>query len=662
MGEIVGGVEIERQVDVGADLERRPRTRAELGPELGRGLGIGQRLGKMPTERAAAVRCSKRRRGRERHHVRAVSSSIGHERDAMLSRHAGEVAGPRQIGVGNGDMREVEFGDLLDAVVDRTVEPEPAAPDDVGSLRLGPFGHLVVVARDERGMTAHGLEHTGGHPLREPRAICRLERAPKAALGGSEPLHRNENGDLHSCGLYRRHTWSHEVRATHLLRYRGVMRVPEQIVTPTGDSIAGVRDGITTGVTGQTWRATVTPWGDIEPWGGVRRPVRWFVAADDRWHAPADETAVRQRRIAGTPVVETRVRVPDGDAVQRIWSVADRGGLTVIEIENDSSRPFAVALTGGDVLTERPPADLAIQGIELPADAIVVPIGHRSTVRVAIAHDASAGHRSAGLRPLPDRLASADSVASGWTTVCERASRLVLPDASLTEAVTVARCDLLLDGPVDSESEPLGFLFDVAHLARLGDDAERWLLEVLDPVARVARIADPRVDDALDGLERVAVMAGDDRAARDIAALRIRRRTDGLGRQQSTIDSWPVLPGAASSRPLGEFLDSVERSLVSGADLLRSGVPSSWLGSNFEVHGLPTSARSTVSFAVRWHGDRPAVLWEQSGAPVTLTAQSIDAHWSSSQVQGEALWPAPETATTRAAASPMSSDEPISFG
>ena len=34
-------------------------------------------------------------------------------------------------------------------------------------------------------------------------------------------------------------------------------------------------------------RASVTPWGAVEPWDGGER-LDWYVAADDRWHVPAD--------------------------------------------------------------------------------------------------------------------------------------------------------------------------------------------------------------------------------------------------------------------------------------------------------------------------------------------------------------------------------------
>ena len=137
----------------------------------------------------------------------------------------------------------------------------------------------------------------------------------------------------------------------------------------------------TVGVTGQPWRASVTPWGAVLPWGASEsagQTLEWHIAADDRWHSAATEAAVRQHRLAGTPVTETRMRIPDGDAVQRVWSVAANGGFTIVEIENDSPLPFAVAFSGLDVVTERPTSDVPIQGIDLPAGSITLPVGHRT--------------------------------------------------------------------------------------------------------------------------------------------------------------------------------------------------------------------------------------------------------------------------------------------
>jgi hypothetical protein len=48
-----------------------------------------------------------------------------------------------------------------------------------------------------------------------------------------------------------------------------------------------------------------------------------------------------------------------------------------------------------------------------------------------------------------------------------------------------------------------------------------------------------------------------------------------------------------------------------------------------------------VSFALRWHGDRPAVLWECTGDPVTLISSGAAPEWTTSERTGETLWPAP---------------------
>ena len=188
----------------------------------------------------------------------------------------------------------------------------------------------------------------------------------------------------------------------------------------------------TIGVLGGQWRGRVTPWGDVE--GPVGDTITWHVAADDRWHTPADEQTVRQTALDGTPVPETRVRIPGGDAIQRVWATADHGGLTVIEVENDSSMAIAVAFSGGGLLTSRPPTEVPVEGIDLPPDTIVLPVGHRTRIRVARAHGPSRLDR------LPDELAGPNQVAGGWLAHAEVASRLVLPDPVLATSVVADRC------------------------------------------------------------------------------------------------------------------------------------------------------------------------------------------------------------------------------
>ena len=384
----------------------------------------------------------------------------------------------------------------------------------------------------------------------------------------------------------------------------------------------------TTGVVGRAWRADVTGGGGVVPWDGTT-PLTWHVAADDRWHDPEVDTGVRQHRIDGTAVFETRVRIPGGDAVQRVWSVADHGGSTVMEVTNDSSLPIAVAVNRADVATTRPPTGVPIEGIDLPAGSVVLPVGHRTTVRLALPHETSERAREATTRGLAT-LASSDAVARGWTTRTDAASRLDLPDVALVDAVRAARCELLLVGPADATDDPSRHLLGVAELHRMGE-IERVGLSLLVPdlasaVAALEGDGSPLAVAALDAAAFVLASAGETRAVRDVQSL--------LDAESSTpIEVDAVDDGDA---PI-EVVAAVERRLIRGARLFPDGVPAAWRGVNLEVHDLVAGPATRLGVAVRWHGPNPAVLWETTGAPVVLRS-GIDPAWESAGAAGEALW------------------------
>ena len=88
-----------------------------------------------------------------------------------------------------------------------------------------------------------------------------------------------------------------------------------------------------------------------------------------------------------------------------------------------------------------------------------------------------------------------------------------------------------------------------------------------------------------------------------------------------------------------DFLSFVRTMLVretaDGGLALCSMVPDAWTGQNMEVHDAPTH-HGRVSFAVRWHGDRPALLWE-SDADGPLRCSGLDPGWSTARRSGEAL-------------------------
>ena len=384
------------------------------------------------------------------------------------------------------------------------------------------------------------------------------------------------------------------------------------------------------GIRGGKHHASVDDVGRIELTNGT--PVlEWHVADEKRWHSASDPAeGLRQSVLAGTPVVETRMRVQGGDVVQRVWAVADHGGLVVVEFENDSPASVAVALTRGDVITSRPVPNQPIPGIELPVGSIALPLAHRSTVRVALPFGDDTGPLD--LTALP----SAVQVSRGWLQVVEVASRLVCADAPIATAfdeVNAARSELLVCGIPNPNEDPLGALLGGIELVRLGENPYIWIDELVPLAERcLANAHDhPRfmLAQAVAGLQFVLAKAGEPRAVRDVAK------------------AWSKVKGAGSSgwsaRTPAIVIANVEQSLLAVQPdntgvLLPRGVPDEWKGINFEAHGLCGPNGVRVGFAVRWHGENAAVLWESTSPDVRLVS-GVDATWSNAGTAGgEALW------------------------
>ncbi len=135
--------------------------------------------------------------------------------------------------------------------------------------------------------------------------------------------------------------------------------------------------------------------------------------------------------------------------------------------------------------------------------------------------------------------------------------------------------------------------------------------------------------------------------------------------------------GGSGDDPLvaAQLIDLVRALVVDetsepGTVALLPVVPVSWYGQSVDVHDLPTR-HGMVSFALRWHATRPALLWELTrrpgdpDTPVRLTVPGLDTAWSTTAASGEALLAAPphaERATVVAQPStdhvPMTTFEP----
>lgn len=136
----------------------------------------------------------------------------------------------------------------------------------------------------------------------------------------------------------------------------------------------------------------------------------------------------------------------------------------------------------------------------------------------------------------------------------------------------------------------------------------------------------------------------------DLAAL---DRLAWLLESSSSTWTWPEIihprtgegsRGSGQHGPtIAAFCSLVRRLVVDERDggiVLCSVVPDPWLGQPLEVRDAPT-AFGRLGFAIRWHGERPALLWELDAAegvgPVRLTIPGFDPTWSTTERSGEAL-------------------------
>jgi hypothetical protein len=484
--------------------------------------------------------------------------------------------------------------------------------------------------------------------------------------------------------------------------------------------------------------------------------VDWWVGADDRWHLPAREPSIRQRRIGAGPIIETSMRVPSGDVVATAYPVLAGGRrATAVEIRNASPVPVALAVAlrpvpieGGPpvahrlelvdrttvtvdgrpaLLLPRPPNEIGaladrdlVDEVEAgrplswpgpclgpAANAVCLfPLPHDTSLRfTVVAVGVDRPGPIDGLRPTS--LPPPETVARGWTSVVERASDHRFPDPGLTGLAAAARARSILAAPglprllevgdaaaadilralaigghadecrpalaavadgfptvLPADAEP----GDGARLVRavaaaadlLGPDRAD---EVLAPMTRLTTLVDRSGDRAAAAaaqlsLARLAERAGQPEAGRHLRSLvGPDRPTDGpvgidevtdLAQRAGPAGSWA--PGDAA-RPAAHFWAMARGLLLRSDDRdpvtieILPTMPAAWLGGEVEVHRAPV-AGVRVSYAIRWHGYRPALLWEvhrddraATGQATSwrLTCPGLDPTWSTDRPTGEAL-------------------------
>ena len=347
------------------------------------------------------------------------------------------------------------------------------------------------------------------------------------------------------------------------------------------------RDSAPVGTVGAPEIATVDPRGLVTPRPGGWS-LDWWVGADDRWHVPAREVAVRQSILDGSPVVDTAMRVPGGDVVERVWAFADpsMGAVLAVELRNEGRVPVALALAvrpyGVDgaarvdqvaidatgirvdgrraVWLPKPAARVAVStwadgdvaavvtsgaALDAPAAdatcsdgfaqaAVILPLSHGTSFVVLLPLDPQSVDPSA---PAPEVVPPADAVARGWASHRSRAARIVLPDAELGETVDAAVSQLML----------------AAAGARLDGPGTRQVAEVTAALDRLGLRdeIDPVVASLPEGQRQGGQLGGDDPDPAATGAVLVAAGTHwALGRDVDLVEALAgVLAAGAHHRP-----------------------------------------------------------------------------------------------------------------
>jgi hypothetical protein len=343
------------------------------------------------------------------------------------------------------------------------------------------------------------------------------------------------------------------------------------------------RDVVPVGTIGAPQVATVDPRGLVTPWRGGWS-LDWWVGADDRWHLPSREVAVRQRAVDGAPVVETAMRVPGGDIVERVWAFTDpdAGPVLAVEMANEGRVPVALALAvrpygvdgfspvgavsvdasglavdgkraawlpkpasrvaastwaAGDVAdqvlsgaaAQRPDASASCTDSMAQAAAIL-PLAHGTSFMVLVPLDPGV----VTLADAPPKVVPpADAVVRGWATHRSRGARIVVPDAELAETFDAAAAQLML----------------AAAGARLDQPGTRTVAAVTTALDRLGLRdeVDPVVAGLLDGQRQGGQLGGDDPDPAATGAVLVAAGNHWrLGRDDALVDALagPLAAGA----------------------------------------------------------------------------------------------------------------------
>ena len=344
-----------------------------------------------------------------------------------------------------------------------------------------------------------------------------------------------------------------------------------------------------------------------------------------------------------------------------------------IALELDRAPGGAAAVSDGKVweaVRHGPPVGdcEARSRSKLAAAAMLLPLATGVPLRATVPVDGG-----------PVRVRSPEQVAAGWLAVVVRAASADLPDevAERSWRLGIAASILAAGGADAGASARASVVLDRVGLPDEADRARELFLRVAEGSSLSAvdavnglqalssrRLRSGRVSGldewagplaAAAGSELDALTLGQVAAALEVeapAAARDARRlldmtTPGTVAWQPAVGDGLAAAVSESISFGGDGLAGIEALLdclvVEAADRLVvvPSLPVEWHGAPLDVRGLATR-HGSLSFSVRWHGTRPALLWDlqplSGHTPASATLRcGLDDSWSSTARSGEAL-------------------------
>ena len=349
-----------------------------------------------------------------------------------------------------------------------------------------------------------------------------------------------------------------------------------------------------------------------------------------------------------------------------------------VALELDHAPGGAAAVGDGDVwraVRSDPPAGdgAARSRSGLAAAAAVVPLAAGVPRRVTVP---VAGE--------PVEAQSPGRVAAGWLALVSRGASLALPDEIAEQAWQrgIAACILAAGGADTVTVSRAAVVLDRVGFADEADRGREMLLRALAtswpaPVDAAAglralasrRLRGGRVSGLAEWAGPLVEAAGDclDAVALEQVASALEPEAPAAARDARRLlaETTSPVPASSTAPSRGDLSEIIRLSAAFGGDglvgiealldslvaesqdqlLIAPALSRAWQGASIDLRSLETR-HGRLSFSVRWHGSRPALLWELTPADRSATGGpgdgvalrcGLDPSWSGPGPAGEAL-------------------------